>query len=231
MNIMPIKTRIFRENEGLVPFITEHIKKLEDGSVLAVTSKIIALSEGRTANVANEKDREALIRFESEWVLKSKHVALTMKDGLLMANAGIDDSNADGKSVLLPKDSFVSAGSLRRKLREHYKIKKLGVVITDSRCFPLRAGAVGVSLGHAGFRGIKDYRGTPDIFGRKMKITVTNIADSLAAAAVLAMGEGGESQPLCVINGAPVLFCEKVNRKEVKIDMKNDMYMPILRRD
>ena len=102
MNIMPIKTRIFRENEGLVPFITEHIKKLEDGSVLAVTSKIIALSEGRTANVANEKDREALIRFESEWVLKSKHVALTMKDGLLMANAGIDDSNAGGQAVVFP---------------------------------------------------------------------------------------------------------------------------------
>lgn len=105
-----------------------------------------------------------------------------------MASAGIDESNANGKLVLLPKDSFKTARFLRDKLRQKYGVRHLGVLITDSRTTPLRAGVTGVALGYAGFRGVKDYRGTPDIFGRKFKFSRTDVADSLATAAVFAIG-------------------------------------------
>ena len=103
----------------------------------------------------------------------------------------------------------------------------LGVLITDSRTVPLRAGVTGVAVGYAGFRGIKDYRGTPDIFGRKFEFSRTNIADGLAAAAVLVMGEGNEQQPLAIIEKAPVEFCDRVKRAELRINIKEDMYRPL----
>ena len=83
-----------------------------------------------------------------------------------MANAGIDESNAMGKIILLPKNSFKSAEIIRKKLQNKFGVKNLGILITDSRLFPLRAGIVGVALGYAGFKGIKNYIGKKDIFGR-----------------------------------------------------------------
>lgn len=106
--VEPIRTRIFRENESLSSFIRAHVKKIAEGSVLVVASKIVALSEGRTA------------------LGKAPPMHLTMTDGMMMANAGIDESNADGKLVLLPKDSYASAARLRKELKKIYKIKKLG---------------------------------------------------------------------------------------------------------
>ena len=146
-----------------------------------------------------------------------------------MWNAGIDESNAKGNIILLPKDPFTNARKLRLWLRRHYKLKKLGVVITDSRVMPMRAGVVGVALGYAGFKGLRDYRGKKDIFGRRMKFTQTNIADSLATAAILTMGEGKEQQPLAIIEDAPVEFCDKVNRKELIIAPEDDMYRPLFK--
>ena len=147
-----------------------------------------------------------------------------------MASAGIDESNAKGKLILLPKDSFKTARNFRNTLRQKYGVKELGVLITDSRTIPLRAGVTGVAVGYAGFHGIKDYRGTPDIFGRKFKFSQTNIADGLAAAAVLVMGEGNEQQPLAMIERAPVEFCDSVNRAELRIDIQEDMYRPLFSR-
>lgn len=229
MKVAPIRTRVFKENEGLVQFIVEHIPTLKNGSVLAVTSKIVALSEGRTAVVSTDEEKEQLIRSESERAVPTKYVMLTVKDGMAMANAGIDDSNGNGKLVLLPKDSYKAAEMLRTELSKHYGVKELGVLITDSRVAPLRAGVVGVALGHAGFRGIHDYRGTPDIFGRTMEITQTNVADSLATAATVVMGEGGEQQPLVVIEDAPAEFLDTVDPKELHIDIEDDMYGPLFK--
>lgn len=231
MRTRAIKTRIFREREDLVAFIKKHVPRLKNGSILAVTSKIVALSEGRTASVRSRKEKEALIKYESEWALQTHpEWWWTEKDGTLLVNAGIDDSNANGKLVLLPKDSFKSAEKLRKELMHHFHIRKLGVVITDSRISPMRTGVTGLALGYAGFKGVRDYRGKKDLFGRTLKFTRTNVADSLASAATLAMGEGSERCPLAIIEDAPVEFVEKVNRKEVQISAKEDMYAPLFRR-
>lgn len=224
MIVVPIKTRIFKENESLEAFVIEYVPTLSDGTILVVTSKIVALAEGRTAAV---EDREKIIEAESELVIRTKYTWLTIKDGTVMASAGVDESNADGKLVLLPKDSFEAADVLRAKLLRHYGLKNLGILITDSRILPLRAGVVGVALGYAGFKGIRDYRGTDDIFGRKLQLSRTDIADGLATAAVLEMGEGAEQQPLCVIEKAPVEFVEKIDRTELHIDIEDDLYRPL----
>jgi len=227
MKVAPVRTRVFGEGEDLVQFIVERVPALKNGSVLAVTSKIVALAEGAVVRAANAPAKDAIIRAESEWQLQAKYGKLTLKDGLLMWNAGIDESNAKGNIILLPKDSFRAAEQLRRKLSKLYKVKLMGVVITDSRIMPLRAGVVGIALGYAGFKGLRDYRGKKDIFGRKLKFTQTDVADSLATAAVLVMGEGKEQRPLCVIEDAPVEFSGKTNRKELIIAPKDDMYRPL----
>src|SRR3989344_2776882 len=198
MIVKPIKTRIFKEGENLFSFITKYVESIPERSIIVVTSKILALSEKRTAVIENVHTKIDLIRKESELVIPTRYVWLTVKDGMAMSSAGIDESNANGKLILLPKNSFKAAGLLRKKLLKKYGVKQFGVLITDSRTMPLRAGVTGAAIGYAGFRGIKDYRGTPDIFGRKFKFSRTNIADGLAAAAVLVMGEGNEQQPLAI---------------------------------
>ena len=227
MVIRPIKTRVFQEGDDLFTFITEYFKKISEQSVVVITSKIVALAEKRIVVALNDKAKEKLIRAESEFAIPTKYVWLTVKDGMVMASAGIDESNAKGKLILLPKDSFKTARVLRNKLRRKYGVRHLGILITDSRTIPLRAGVTGVALGYAGFRGVKDYRGKPDIFGRKFKFSRTDVADSLATAAVLVMGEGNERQPLAIIEGTPVKFCDRVNRDELRIDLQEDMYRPL----
>jgi len=227
MQITPIKTRIFQENEDLFLFVLKYIKKIKEGSILVVTSKIVALAEGRTVVYENEKQKDALIKKESDLLIKTKIVWLSFKDGTVMANAGIDESNARGKLIFLPKDSFTSAEILRQKLIRHFNLKKLGILITDSRLLPFRAGAVGMAVGYAGFKGVRNYIGKKDIFGRTLKMSSTDVADSLATSAVLCMGEGKEQKPLVLITDVPVEFMNKINRKELKIDPKKDLYLPL----
>lgn len=226
MLIRPVRTRIFRENENLADFIVEQLPALPERSILVVTSKIVALAEGRTLPTQDETVREAAIKKESDFAIRTKYTWLTLKGGLLMSSAGIDQSNANGKLILLPKDCFRSALRLRNELKRRYKLKELGILIPDSRVMALRAGAVGVAMGYAGFKGIRDYRGLPDLFGRIMQISRSNIPDALASAAVLVMGEGTERRPLAVVTDAEVEFTERTNRKELVIPPEHDMYRP-----
>ncbi len=227
MHVRPIRTSIFREGDDLVRFIRHHIPRIPDGAVLVVTSKIVALAERRTTPARSEADKVRLIKKESQWAIRTKYVWLTMRNGMPMASAGIDESNGNGKLILLPKDCFEAASQLRTALKNLYKAKRFGVVITDSRIFPLRNGVVGVALGYAGFKGIKDYRGKPDLFGRKFHFSKTDVADSLATAAVLAMGEGDERQPLALITDAPVEFTNRIARHELDINIAEDLYQPL----
>ncbi len=227
MIVKAIRTRVFKEGELLLPFVDRYVKKLNDGSILVVTSKIVSLSEGNVREIKSSRTREELIKEESEFAMRTKYTWLTIKDGMVMSSAGIDESNANGKIVLLPRDSFKTAEHLRRELMKRHHIKNLGIIITDSRLLPLRAGVVGVALGWSGFSGVRDYRGKPDIFGRILKLSRTDLADSLATAAVAVMGEGAEQQPLALITGAPVEFKEKIDKRELSIDIKEDIYQPL----
>jgi F420-0:gamma-glutamyl ligase len=87
---------------------------------------------------------------------------------------------------------------------------------------------IAVALGHAEFSRIKDYGGQIDLFGRPFKFSKVNVADSLATAAALCMGEGDESQPLAMISGAPIKYYNPVDRGELIIDSELDMYKPLM---
>lgn len=230
MIINPIHTRVFIEGESLFSFIVSYLPKLKERTILVVTSKIVALSENRTLIIKNKQTKSEAIKKESQRAIKTKYAWLTIKDGMFMASAGIDESNANGKLILLPKDSFYTARSLRRALIKKYRIKRLGVIITDSRTTPLRSGVVGATLGYAGFKGLKDYRGKPDIFGRPFHFSQVNMADSLAAAAVFVMGEGKEQRPLALISEAEVEFASRTKKRELLIDPSDDMYKPLFKR-
>ncbi|MFA7309370.1 MAG: coenzyme F420-0:L-glutamate ligase [Candidatus Paceibacterota bacterium] len=229
MNIRAVRTTVFKEGEDLVLFLSDHMPRLKDDSIVVVASKVVALAEGRVAMAKTKKEFGKLVRSESEWIQKTKLGNLALKDGILMWNAGIDSSNADGKLVLLPKDSYAAADTLRKTLKKHYKIKNLGIILSDSRVMPLRAGVVGIALGYAGFKGTRDYRGKKDMFGKKLKYTQTDIADALATAAIIEMGEGNEQKPFCVIEDASVEFCERVKRNEMLVAPEDDMYRPLFK--
>lgn len=227
MKIKTIKTRVFEPNENILLFIENYLPIITEKNIIVVTSKIVALAEGRFVEKTNEDMKEKLIKSESEFVLQTKYVCLTIKDGVVMANAGIDESNANGNLILLPRDSFQAAIEIRNYFIKKHQLKNLGVIITDSRCLPLRAGITGVALGYAGFKGLKDYCKKFDIFNRPFKYSKVDVADSLATAAVLCMGEGDEQQPLAIIHNAPIEYSNNLNKDELKIDIKEDIYKPM----
>jgi dihydrofolate synthase / folylpolyglutamate synthase len=228
MLVKPIKTQIFKEGQDLAKFVIQSVPHLKDKDVLIIASKIVALSEKRTFPKTDEKSFDALVTKESAHAIKTKLSWLTLKDGTVMASAGIDRSNAFGKLILLPKNSNKTAKDICAKLKRHYKIRNLGVVISDSIMFPLRAGVVAQALGYSGFKGLKDYRGKKDLCKRTMKISWVNAADSLATTAAFAMGEGAECQPLCIIRNAPIDFVAKSKTDEIKISMRDDLFKPLL---
>ena len=99
------------------------------------------------------------------------------------------------------------------------------MIITDTRLYPMRLGTMGVAIGYAGFAPIKNYAGTPDLFGRKLKRTQVNIVNALAVAAVLVMGEGAERRPLAVIEHADVAFGGGTpSIASLAIDPRDDLY-------
>jgi len=227
MKIKAIKTRIFLPNESLRLFVDQHIKAIKDGDILVITSKIAALSEGRFVAKWDKAKKQKIIRQESEIMIPAKHICLTVKDGMVMASAGIDESNGNGLLIFLPRDSWKIASVLRRYFMTKYQLKHLGVIITDSRNAPFRAGASGVAIAYSGFKGLKDYRKTVDIFGRSFHSSRVDVADSLASAAVLCMGEGNEKKPLAIISNPPVEYISKVNRQELRVRIEEDMYAPL----
>lgn len=228
MKVTPVHTTVFEEKANLVDFILHFVPASAEDTILAVSSKVVGLWKGNTVLYQNKAQKERLIQEQSQASLKTPLAWLTIKDGMIMTNAGIDESNARGKLVLLP-DCYACAQELRIALKKAWHVQHLGIVVTDSLILPLRAGVIAAAVGYAGFLGVKDLRGHPDIFGKKLQTTLVNVADSLATAAALMMGEADEQCPLCVIEGAPVVFTEQVDRDEIKYPMQNDLYTPLLK--
>lgn len=228
MVIAPIKTRVFKAGEDLADFIIEHIQKPQEKSILVITSKIAALAENRVVPYESQEQKVELMKKEATDVIRTQYTWLTMKDGMLISSAGIDESNADGHLVLLPTDSFKVAYDIREKLKQHFGLKDFGTIVTDSRIMPLRKGTLGAAYGYAGFKALKSYVGEEDIFGRRLKREKMNIPDALASAAVVTMGEGAEQQPLAMISEFDAEFSdEKADKNELVVPIEDDKYGPM----
>ena len=192
------------------------------GDVIAIAQKIVSKAEGRMVRLATvepspraheiaaqaNKDPRVveLILRESRAVIRvSPGVIITEHNtGVILANAGIDRSNlkgSDDAALLLPEDPDASAASLRNELQQEFAVR-LGIIVTDSIGRPWRLGTVGSAIGCAGVLALNDLRGHTDLFGRQLQVSEVAVADSLAAAAVLVMGEAAEGTPLVLIRGA-----------------------------
>ncbi|MBK7889787.1 MAG: coenzyme F420-0:L-glutamate ligase [Bdellovibrionales bacterium] len=208
---------------------------VREGLVLAITSKIVSLAERRTVP-RDQVEKLELIKREADVYLGPMGYGshLTIAKGLLLASAGIDESNSkDGDFILYPVDPFMSSMALWKTLREKWKIRDLGIILTDSRTTPLRLGVTGFALAYWGIGGLRRCVGEKDLFGRELKMTSVNVVDGLAAAATLLMGEAAESRPLVVVHpGADsntVLFSDEISPDELCSTLENDLYWCALR--
>ena len=133
-----------------------------------------------------------------------------------------------------PKDPQKSANEIREHLKKKYGLKNVGVLITDSKTTPLRYGVTGIGISHSGFLAINNFIGTPDIFGRILKMTTVSVMDGLSSAAVVCMGEGSEQTPLAIISDASfVKFVDHNPTDEelglLNIDLETDVYGELLK--
>ena len=198
-------------------------KALANGDVLVIAQKIISKAEGRLVQldavipgeraiqIAAETDKDPrmveLILKESTEISRMSRGVLIVRHrlGFTSANAGIDRSNVaqsgEGETVLLlPLDPDVSASRIRQQIRERCSIE-IGVVISDSHGRPFRLGTLGVAIGVAGVPALWDRRGELDQYGYTLQHTDVGVADEIAAAAGLIMGQGAEGQPVVLIRG------------------------------
>jgi putative folate metabolism gamma-glutamate ligase len=240
MVIKTIKTRILLPpRDDLLDAIKRSLPGLKEKSVVVITSKVVSVWQGRCIPAEEYADRDELVMEEADEYLPRKLVPggwciQTIKDNILIPSAGIDESNANHHYVLWPEDPTGAAKKIWQWIRKTYRVKKVGVIITDSRSLPLRRGVLGFSLAHYGFLPLKDYRGIQDIFGRELQMTQANVVDGLAAAAVMLMGEGSERTPIAVIEDVPwIKFAERPARSRkpfssLEVKIKDDLYYPLI---
>jgi coenzyme F420-0:L-glutamate ligase/coenzyme F420-1:gamma-L-glutamate ligase len=209
--------------EAIINALSKAGLSLQEGDIVVVAEKIVAKAEGRVValrdvapsrravELADETGKDPrlveLILRESVDVIKTGKNFLIVEThhGFVCANAGIDQSNVPrGYAKLLPRNPDDSAEDIRRKLEDHTG-KRLGVIIADSFGRPFRRGSVGVAIGASGVVTLWDRRGEKDIYGRRLRVTRVGVADCIASAANLLLGEAGEETPVVVIRGLDFL--------------------------
>lgn len=222
---------LVREGDDLAELCEAGLAKvniqLKNGDILVLAQKIVSKAEGRIEYLkdvvpSKEAQRMAkrtkkdprlveLILRESSRVLRTRPGLIIVEHrlGFVCANAGIDASNvelAEGgvrdRVVMLPEDPDASAQAIMRRLNQ-MSGARIGVLIIDSHGRAWREGSVGVVIGSAGIAGVADLRGTPDLFGVPLQSTQVGIADEVAAAASILMGQAAEGRPVVHVRGFP----------------------------
>ena len=240
---------LVHEGDDLAALILEALgscaEHLSDGDVLVVAQKIVSKIEGRTRMLSEviaspraiELSRETgkdprlieLMLGESNEVRRHSHDVIIVEHrlGFVMANAGIDQSNVlqasgDETVLLLPRDPDASCAALRATLAERTGIS-VGVIINDSHGRAWRNGTVGVAIGVAGLPALLDLRGVGDIYDRTLRITEIGLADEIASAASLLMGQADERRPVVLVHGIPYVRREG-NARELVRPRERDLF-------
>lgn len=220
---------------------------LEEGDILVLAQKIVSKAEGRWINLVSiqpsaravelaeniEKDPRLveLVLRESNQILRTRVGTIIAEHrlGFVCANAGIDHSNVAGEGnfaeewvLLLPEDPDGSSNLIRQKLEDRSGVT-LGVMIIDSHGRAWRQGVVGVAIGISGLPGVVDMRGKSDLFGYNLRITTIGVADELAAAASLVMGQADEGTPIVHVRGFPYKLRDG-NLKELLRPKEQDLF-------
>ena len=234
-----IKTRaLIPPKDDLLSVIKESIFELKEKSIIVITSKVVSIWQGKCIKIDSKIEKDELIKKEADFYIDREKISseydvmLTIKNNILIPTSGIDESNANGYYILWPEKPLEAAREIYNFIKKNYGLKDFGVIISDSHTTPLRTGIMGIGLSYYGFYPLKDYRGKKDIFGRDLKMSQTNIVDSLAAAAVYEMGEGAEQAPIAVIEDVgEIKFEEKdaINPNPLTINIDEDIYSPFLK--
>jgi coenzyme F420-0:L-glutamate ligase/coenzyme F420-1:gamma-L-glutamate ligase len=242
---------LIRQNDNLADILLSSLAetkiRLQNDDILVLAQKIVSKAEGRTRNLAEitpsaravelaektQKDARVveLMLQESNEVLRTRVGAIIVehKLGFVCANAGIDHSNVAGLGnekeeyvLLLPENPDESARRVRDEIRQRSGTN-IGVMIIDSHGRAWRNGTVGICIGLSGIPAVMDERGWKDLFGYTLQVTVVGVADELAAAASLMMGQAAEGTPAVHVRGFPYPLREG-SLKELLRPKEQDMF-------
>jgi coenzyme F420-0:L-glutamate ligase/coenzyme F420-1:gamma-L-glutamate ligase len=229
ISILPLTgIPLIQPGDDLPRLLGDAIERLDSrpqaGDVLVIAQKIVSKAEGRYVELDRitpspyaieiaqqcEKDPRLIevILSESQEVVRVRPGLIITRHrlGFVSANAGVDRSNVapDGidRVLLLPIDPDHSAARIRSTLRDRFGVD-IGVIIADSHGRPHRLGTVGVAIGLAGLPGVEDWRGRQDLFGYTLQHTEVGVADQIAAAGTLLLGQAAEAIPAVIVRGVP----------------------------
>ena len=233
MQLFPIKTPVIKASDDLIEILISSIKKQKleprDRDILVVSSKVVALSEGKIVNYKTIKPSEKAESLAKQYDLEPgfvelvlqeadkifggvKRAILTIKNNMFIANAGVDHSNAPkDHAILWPKNPSLSADNIRKEFKKKLNVN-VGVIISDSHCIPLRTGTTGFALATSGFDAVIDERGKKDLFGNEMRITQRAVAVGLASADVVIMGETDEKIPAVLIRDTEIKLTNQLSK-------------------
>ena len=246
--IIPIENiPLIAEGDSIGELIVEAAKNqdmpIAERDIVVVTHKVVSKTEGRTIDLKElspseqareiaEKTRkepalvEAVLREAKEIVrVGPNSIIAETRNGLVCANAGIDKSNVEGENnvVLLPKDPDASARKIRddiKRLTNH----EVAVIISDTNGRPLRMGEINVAIGVAGIKATRDRRGEKDLFGYVLRVKQTAVADELASAAELVIGQANEGIPVAIIRGYRYQTAEHASAKDLARPKETDLF-------
>jgi coenzyme F420-0:L-glutamate ligase len=244
LTVIPIKVQKKEPCFDLYASIADSLKDiLENGDVVVLSSKYVASSKNRLLDLQKIRPSSDATLFSKAHQLDPRFAEVILResdkifggvtgfvlasaDNVLAPNAGIDKSNVKkGTVILYPDEPYLIAEQIRRKLFLDFGVH-VGVILVDSRLMPARAGTVGVAIACAGLEPVQDVRGSKDLDGNPLKVTLKATADNLASIANHKMGEGDESTPIAVVkNSGAKITTRKIRPDEMTVSSEQCVYI------
>jgi len=248
--VIGLRTGLIRSGDSIVDCIIAAAQQVcggfKDGDILVLAETAVATAEGNIIPLSTITPSAWAQKLAAQYQMDPRSVEvvlqesdsvvggipgflLCMKNGTLLPNAGVDASNAPlGCVTPLPKDPDLSALAIRNAVEDRCRVK-IGVIIADSRTHAMRRGCSGVAIGAAGITSVIDDRGRSDLFGRKLEVTKRAVADNIASAAELVMGEADESTPGAIIRGLGMPIGDQTGIETISAD--ECLFMGMLRKN
>ena len=237
---------IIKEGDNVADLILRAMKveglEIEEGDIFVIAETAISKSEGNVINLHSVRPSklafelsektgkkpeiaEAIIQQSNEIIKVGPDFIISeTKHGFVCANAGIDESNVDeGFATPMPVDPDKSADNVRAKL-ETSSSTAIAVIISDTQGRAFREGAVGTAIGISGMEALWDRRGETDLYGRELETTKIAVADELASASSILMGQADEGIPVVIIRGVEYFKTLKNSSSTIKSLLRPKKY-------
>ncbi len=255
LSLIPIRScKIIVPGDDLFSIFCESLdaagESLKDGDIVVLAETVVATVQDRIIDLhtitPSTKAKALAAKHEMmpelvELVLQNadeilggvRGVLLTIAHNIILANAGIDLSNAGGNenAVLLPEKPYDFAEMFRSQLISKFGLKNAGVIVSDSHVQPLKKGVIGTAIAVSGFHPVDNCIGRTDLFGHRMRYTNRALADQIVCGVHLVMGECDERVPFVVVRNAPVKYTDdKIDEKEMLMEKSECLFMNVLYR-